>query len=437
MKHIEVHKASRLDGSVRIQGSKNSSLALMAASCLSGGTVILENVPDISDVHIFIDILKKMGAKAGFLDTNHLIINSEGISETIIDPHYSKKIRPSYYFIGSLLSRYKKITLGYPGGDRIGQRPIDQHIKGFKQMGAHFEFFDDSYTVMAERLKGCEIFFDVVSAGATLNLMMGAVLAEGSTTLYNAARDPEVVDTAILLNKMGARIHGAGTSTVKIDGVGNLSGCSHSAIPDRLIAGTYLMSAGINGGRVTVENIVPEHIQPLMHKLTEAGIEFNISENSVTAISDGRIKPIKIIAQKFPMFETDFQQPASVLLLNAKGESTVNDRIYPERSNHCEQLRKMGANIKWDSGTAYINGGTPLKGTYVHAYDIRAGACLILAGLLAEGTTCITGVDQIERGFTDIVKDFSLLGADIRLICKDDKIQGRDEPCLLKNAALR
>lgn len=415
MRHLIVTKAKRLEGTVRIQGSKNSSLALMAAACLSSEPVILENIPVISDVYTFLDILKEIGAKASFIGANKVLINPGSISKPVINPAHTKKVRPSYYYIGSLLAKHKQVTLGYPGGDKIGQRPIDQHIKGLRLMGAEVELFDDHYTVKADRLKGAEIYFDMITGGATLNIMMAAVLAEGTTILHNAAKDPEVVDTAILLNKMGASIHGAGTDTITIKGVDRLSGCTHGVIPDRLIAGTYLMAAGIAGGCITVENVIPEHILPLIYKLREAGINFNINDNSVTAISDGSIKPMKIIAEKFPMLETDFQQPLSVLLLKANGISIVTDKIYPERSNHCEPLRRMDANIHWYDGSAYIVGGTPLHGARVHAGDIRAGACLVLAGLLAEGTTYITGVEHIERGFVDIVRDLTGLGADIRL----------------------
>lgn len=436
MDYIEVSQAQKLGGSVRVQGSKNSSLSLMAAATLSGGTIILENVPDISDVHTFLSILQNMGAKAGFIDATHVMVNPAEISKPVIDPIYTRKVRPSYYFIGSLLNRHKKLSLGYPGGDRIGQRPIDQHIKGFQSMGARFKFFDDYYTVEADRLKGCDIYFDVITGGATINLMMGAVLARGTTTLYNAARDPEVVDTAILLNKMGAKIRGAGTNTIRIEGAESLSGCSHTVIPDRLIAGTYIISAGVTGGSVTVESIIPEHVLPLVYKLTEAGMDFDIRENSITAFSNGAVKPFRIIAEKFPKFETDFQQPVTALLLKANGESVITDRIYPQRSNHCEPLLKMGANIRWNDGTAYITGGTPLRGATVHAADIRAGACLVLAGLMAAGKTRITGYEHIERGFANIIGDFSGLGADIRLVTDEDP-ERKDELCLQKNAAMK
>lgn len=415
MSYLEVARASALAGTVRIQGSKNSTLSLMAAACLSSGTVVLENVPDISDVHTFLDILRDMGAKAGFIDTNRIMINSQDISSPFVDPKHSKKVRPSYYFIGSLLARHKTITLGYPGGDLIGQRPIDQHIKGFEQMGAGFEFDTAHYTVTAGRLKGCEVYFDVVTGGATINLMLAAVLAKGTTTLHNAACDPEVVDTAILLNKMGAKIHGAGTNRIRIDGVESLCGCSHTVIPDRLIAGTYMLACGISGGKVTVENVIPEHLLPLIYKLTEAGLDFEVGENAVTVLSDGSVKPLKIIAEKFPKFETDFQQPITALLLKANGKSVITDRVYPHRSAHCEELVKMGADIEWKNGSAQVFGGNPLYGTTVHARDIRAGTCLVLASLMANGVTHVYGYEHIARGFSDIAGDLTTLGAPIKL----------------------
>jgi UDP-N-acetylglucosamine 1-carboxyvinyltransferase len=437
MKCIEICRTSGLKGTVSIQGSKNSSLSLMAAACLADSPVFLENIPDISDVYTFFDMLKNMGAAAGFSGPDHVTVDPRGLNSTVIDPVYTRRIRPSYYFIGSLLAKHKKITLGYPGGDQIGRRPIDQHIKGLTQMGAHFEFFNDHYIVTAEELKGCDIYFDLVTGGATLNVMMAAVLAKGTTTIHNAARDPEVVDTAVLLNKMGAGIHGAGTDTVRIDGADVLHGCRHTVIPDRLIAGTYLIAAGIAGGDICVENVIPEHVMPLIFKLEEMGIGFKINENSITAVSDGNVKPARITAEKFPAFETDFQQPISALLLKAKGSSTIEDKVYPGRSNHCSQLIKMGADIVWSGGSAHISGGNVLEGTIVNAEDIRAGTCLVLAGLLAKGKTYITGVEHIERGFSDITKDLSKLGAGISLMELGDGTERFQGACRLKSAAVK
>lgn len=414
MEYIEINETTNLNGSVRIQGSKNSSLSLMAAACLSDEPVVLENVPEISDVYTFMDIMNDMGASVYFNEKNQLVINASGISDPKISSQKTRIVRPSYYFIGALLNRHKKLRLGYPGGDMIGKRPIDQHIKGLIQMGAEVEFFEDAYHVSARKLKGCEIYFDVVTGGATLNMLMLAATSEGTTIIHNAARDPEVVDTAVMLNKMGAIIHGAGTPTLRIEGVKSLHGCRHQVIPDRLIAGTYLIAVGIAGGTVTVDDVIYEHLAPLIFKLKEAGMGFEIKDTSIKAVSDDKIKPLRITAEKFPVFETDFQQPVSALLINASGNSIIEDRVYPERSAHCRELVKLGADIMWDNGCAYITGGRKLKGCVVNACDIRAGACLVLAGLRAEGRTVVTGASHIERGFRDIVGDFRCLGADIK-----------------------
>ena len=419
MKCIEICKSSELNGSVRIQGSKNSSLALMSAACLADGTSVIENVPDISDVRILIDIMKDMGTVAFFCNANSVYIDPRGIEAPFISASKTYKVRPSYYFIGALLQKHKKIKLGYPGGDRIGKRPIDQHIKGLQQMGARFEFHEGFYTVTADELNGCEIYFDVITGGATLNLIMAATKAKGTTLLYNAAKDPEVVDTSIMLNSMGARISGAGTNTIRIEGVSEISGCRYQAIPDRLIAGTYLITGGVTGGCVKVENVIPEHLMPLIQKLRETGMDFCINDSDITAFSDGKIRPARITADKFPSFETDFQQPVTAMLLKAKGRSVVTDKVYPQRNRHCGQLAKMGADIEWNEGTAYINGGRKLEGTMVRADDIRAGTCLVLAGLFAEGRTVITGVEHIERGFMDIIGDLSGIGA--RICFHEDK----------------
>lgn len=422
MEYIEINKTPKLFGSVRIQGSKNSSLSLMAAACLSDETVILENVPAISDVYTFMEIMNEMGASVFFNEKRQLVINAACIGNLQIDTEKTSIVRPSYYFIGALLNKHKKISLGYPGGDRIGKRPIDQHIKGLNQMGAEVEFFEDGYQVTAKRVSGSEIYFDVVTGGATLNILMLAAKACGTTIIHNAARDPEVVDTAIMLNKMGASIHGAGTPTLRIEGVKRLHGCRHQVIPDRLIAGTYLIAAGVTGGMVTVEDVIYEHLAPLIFKLKEAGMGFELKDTSIKAESDGKIKPLRITAEKFPVFETDFQQPISALLINASGNSIIEDRIYPERSTHCTELAKLGADIIWDKGCAHIRGGSSLKGSVVKACDIRAGACLVLAGLKAEGRTVIAGASHIARGFADITTDLQNLGADIRRLPGEDLV---------------
>ena len=418
MRWLEVNCSKPLNGSIKVQGSKNSSLALLAACCLADEPVNLSNIPKISDIKVVLQILKGLGASIE-KQNNTYIIDSRSINTAEISPELSSAFRAAYYFAGALLAKHKKVSIGYPGGDNFVSRPIDQHIKGLKALGAEVAYFDSYYTLEAEKLTGAEIFFDVMTCGATINVMLAAVLASGKTTLYNAAKDPEVVDTAILLNKMGARIYGAGTDTIRIQGVTQLGGCTHAAAPDRLIAGAYLMAGGITGGTITIEDVIPEHLEACMSKLTETGLQFETSESSITVHGGGRIKATRIRTGKFPMFESDFQQPVTVLLLKAAGRSVISDKIYPKRFNHCDQLNRMGADIIVKNGIARINSHRQLTGSWVHAGDIRAGTALVLAGLMAEGTTRITGVEHIERGYEDIVRDFRQLGADISLLSGD------------------
>lgn len=415
MRWLEVKSSKPLNGNIRIPGSKNSSLALLAACCLADEPVNLTNIPEISDTKTVMQILTSIGARVDKKNDTY-IIDPRSIHTAEINPELSLSFRAAYYFAGALLAKHRRVSLGYPGGDNFVSRPIDQHIKGFQALGAKVTCYNDYYTVEAEKLIGTDIFFDVVTGGATLNIMLAAVLAEGKTTLYNAAKDPEVVDTAMLLNKMGAHIFGAGTDTIRIQGVPQLGGCNHSVTPDRLIAGSYLIAGGITGGTLTVEGVIKEHLESCIVKLSETGLEFEAADNNITVYGGGKIKATRIRTGKFPMFESDFQQPVTVLLLKAAGRSIISDKIYPKRFNHCDQLNRMGADITVGSGIARINSFRQLKGNWVHASDIRAGTALVLAGLMAEGTTRITGVEHIERGYEDIVRDFRHLGADISLL---------------------
>ncbi len=414
MRWLEVNCSKPLKGNIKIPGSKNSSLALLAACCLADEPVTLHNVPNITDIEIVCSILKETGAKVS-IQNNSYTIDPRSIESSEISTGLSSAFRAAYYFIGALLAKKKRVQIGYPGGDNFVSRPIDQHIKGLKALGAKVTCHEEFYAVEAESLTGTDIFFDIITGGATINVMLAAVLAKGKTTLYNAARDPEVVDTAVLLNRMGARIYGAGTETIRIHGVPQLGGCEHSAAPDRLIAGAYFMAAGVTGGEITVEDIIPEHLNACVDKLTELGMVFDVRDSSITAYPPRRIRASRIRTGKYPMFESDYQQPVTVLLLKAHGRSAIADKIYPKRFNHCEQLNRMGADITVKNGTARINSYRTLTGTWVHAGDIRAGTSLILAGLMAEGTTRITGVEHLERGYENVVRDFAAIGADIRL----------------------
>lgn len=414
MRCLEVNNSGPLKGQISAPGSKNSALAMFAASCMADEPVKLENIPDISDIRLQCSIGQDIGITTEF-EKGTLTIDPRNIHSTDIDYRKSSSFRTAYYYIGALLARYKKVTVGYPGGDDFGSRPIDQHIKGLTALGAKFDFHEKYYVVQADRLTGTDIYFDVITSGATINLILAAVLANGRTVLHNAARDPEVVDVAVMLNKMGARIYGAGTDMIRIEGVSQLGGCTHQAIPDRLIAGSLFMSAGITGGEVTINDVIPEHLQSCMDKLTQIGLCFDVKESSIKVTANYPLKAARIRTGMYPIFATDYQQPATALLLKARGRSMVTDRLYPERFNHCHELAKMGADITMKNGSAIVTGGCNLKGAHVHASDIRAGICLLLAGLAAEGTTWISGVEHLERGYEDVIKVFTSLGADIAL----------------------
>jgi UDP-N-acetylglucosamine 1-carboxyvinyltransferase len=415
LKYIEIEGSGPLKGSIRIPGSKNSSLALVAAACLTDEAVLLSGIPNIYDVQAIEGIMKGVDIT---LTRNHcgdITINSSHLSGGELDIQLTSSYRASYYFIGALLARCKKVTIGYPGGDDFVSRPIDQHVKVFQALGAHVEFNKSHYTVSADRLKGAEIYFDMITSGATINALLAAVLAEGTTVLRNAATDPEVVDTANLLNQMGAKVRGAGTSKIRIDGVERLNGCQYTVIPDRLIAGAFLAAAGATRGQVTVEGIIPEHLGSCIAKLEECGLEITVRDQSITVNGDVPLKAIRVRTAMYPGFATDLQQPFTSMLLRAQGRSIITEKVYPKRFSHVEQLNRLGANVSIRNASAFIQGGAPLKGDWVHATDIRAGVSLLIAGLMAEGVTKLTGVDHIERGYADAIRSFCKLGARMRL----------------------
>ncbi|WP_372632497.1 UDP-N-acetylglucosamine 1-carboxyvinyltransferase [Cohnella sp.] len=415
MKQIVVNPGSPFGGAVSVPGSKNSSLALMAAACLSDEPVLLRGIPKITDLDVFSRIGEDIGLIIYRDEDNAVLIDPRGIRSTVVDPARASAFRTAYYFIGALLAKHGKVSMGYPGGDDFVSRPIDQHIKAMMAMGAKFVFHTDYYEVECANLRGADIYFDTISSGATINAMLAAARATGRTTLRQAARDPEVVDTAQLLIKMGAKIRGAGSDTITIEGVGHLRGCTYTAIPDRLIAGAFLIAAGATKGIVTVNDVIPEHLGSCMAKLREIGMEVEEGDQSVTAYAAGRLRPTRVRTAMYPGFPTDLQQPLTALLTRIPGTSLVADRIYPKRYQHVPQLNRMGARIDVRSGVARIKGGTPLRGTLVHASDVRAGICLLVAALTAEGTTSIAGVRHIERGYENIAASFRALGADVTM----------------------
>lgn len=419
MKWLQVEQTAQLNGNVKIYGSKNSSLALLAAACLADEPVQLLGIPDIADVRVIGQLGEEIGLRIERDVFGALHIDPTAILHANFDPKKSSLFRAAYYFIGALLAKFGKVTVGYPGGDDFVSRPIDQHFKALKALGAKLTFHNDYYEVEASELRGATIFFDMITMGATINTMLAAVRAKGTTVLQNAARDPEVTDTANFLNAMGARISGAGTDTIRIEGVKQLSGCTHTVIPDRLIAGAFLMSAGMTGGSVTVQDVIPEHLGSCVAKLTEIGLHIEVGDQSMTAHSTGILRATRVRTAMYPGFATDLQQPLTALLTQAPGKSIVSERIYPERFNHVNQLKRMGADIQVRSGVAFIKGGLPLKGAMVHASDVRAGICLILAGLAAEGRTSVMGFQHIERGYENVVETFASIGAKITLMDSD------------------
>lgn len=413
MKIISVERAAQLQGTVSVPGSKNSSLALLAAACMADEPVTLYGIPDIADVALICRLGEEIGAVIERDPSGGLRVDPRNIHTAILDPVKTSSYRASYYFIGALLAKFGRVSIGYPGGDDFVSRPIDQHLKAFRMLGANVTMHQDRYEVEAAKLRGAVIYFDTITFGATINSMLAAVFAEGETVLLNAARDPEVTDTAMLLNRMGARISGAGTDTIRIRGVRRLHGASHTVIPDRLIAGAFLMSAGVCGGSVTVQDVIPEHLQSCLAKLREVGLAISVGDNSITASSDGKLHAVRVRTAMYPGFATDLQQPLTALLTQAPGRSIVSERIYPQRFSHVKQLEKMGANIRVRSGVALISGPSRLRGALVHATDIRAGICLILAGLAAEGRTAITGIHHLERGYENVVEAFRSIGANL------------------------
>ena len=418
MKKLVINGGRPLSGEVTISGAKNSTVALIPAAILADSPVTLEGVPDIQDVHSLIEILHEMNVKTEFTGST-LVIDPTEMVNVPMPSGKIQSLRASYYFMGALLSKFGEGVVGLPGGCFLGPRPIDQHLKGFRALGAEVENEMGAMYLKTEEagLQGSRIYFDVVTIGATINVMLAAVKAKGRTIIENAAREPEIIDVATLLNNMGAKIRGAGTDMIRIDGVDELHGCRHTIIPDRIEAGTYLSIAAAAGTDVLVKNVIVEHVDGLLAKLEEMGVPMEVGEDSVRITqADQPLKPVSIKTLPYPGFATDLQQPLTPLLMLASGESVVMDSIYPKRTKHIPELNRMGANARIESDVILIEGGHPLKGEAVTASDLRAGACLVNAGLIAEGEMVISGVDNILRGYAGIVAKLRALGADIKMI---------------------
>lgn len=415
MKKLIINGQNELTGEIKISGAKNSVVALIPAAILSDDNVTLYNVPNISDTLALIDIIKLLNGKVEY-ENETMKIDTSQIENKVVPENLSKKLRASYYFMGALLGKFHYAEIYFPGGCNIGSRPIDFHINGFKKLGAEVTIEGNKYIFKANKLKGARIYLDFASVGATINIMLAAVKAEGTTYISNAAKEPEIVNIASLLNNMGAKISGAGTSEIKIEGVNHLHSGVIDVIPDRIEAGTYTIIGALLGKNLKISGIIEEHIDALLSKLKEMGVDMIIDDNDIIINHPKEYKPINVKTLVFPGFATDLGQPMSVLLTQADGMSIFEETIYENRMGHIKYLQKMGANIRVNDRTAIIIGKTPLKGEEVVATDLRAGAAMVIAGLIAKGTTTVNEIDHILRGYENIVEKLQNVGADIKTI---------------------
>ncbi|TPR23485.1 UDP-N-acetylglucosamine 1-carboxyvinyltransferase [Apilactobacillus micheneri] len=424
MNKMIIRGGHRLSGDVTIGGAKNSTVALIPAAILADTPVQFDMVPNILDVHNLMVILESMNVKSDFAD-GILNVDPTNIIENALPSKAIKSLRASYYFMGALLGRFGRAKVTFPGGDNIGPRPIDQHIKAFKAMGAKVVNDKDKVIITTDEkgLHGASIFLDVVSVGATINAILAAVKANGHTVIRNAAKEPEIIDIVTFLNNMGAKIRGAGTDVIRIEGVAKLiAQNTHIIIPDRIEAGTYLAMASAYGDGVNIHNVIPEHLESFIAKLLEMGIDLKINEDSIYVPKSHKLNSIEIKTMPYPGFATDLQQPITPLLLKANGDSTIIDTIYPKRTKHISELNKMGAKIRYNdgNGSIIVSHTDDLNGTTISAGEIRAGASEMIAGLMANGTTVINNADNILRGYDNIVDKLTQLNAEVEII-NDEK----------------
>ena len=413
MEKLKIAGGYPLKGTVRISGAKNSAVALIPATILAESPVTIEGLPDISDVEILKDLLEEIGGKVELSDDFDMTVDPSTMISMPLPNGKVKKLRASYYLMGAMLGRFKKAVIGLPGGCHLGPRPIDQHIKGFEALGAVVTNEQGAIYLRADELRGARIYLDVVSVGATINIMLAAVRAKGRTIIENAAKEPEIIDVATLLTNMGAKIKGAGTDVIRIDGVDSLHGCRHTIIPDRIEAGTYMIIGAAVGDGILIDNVIPHHLESLIAKLREMGVQVESKDDQVYVKGSNNLKTVDIKTLVYPGFPTDLQQPFTTLLTKATGSCVVTDTIYSARFKHIDELRRMNANIKVEGRSAIINGPIQLQGAKVKASDLRAGAALVIAGLIAEGITEVTGLEHIDRGYSHLVEKLNGLGATI------------------------
>ena len=420
MAYYRINGGKRLEGAVTISGAKNAALAIIPAVILSGESCLLENLPEIEDVRIVEEILTSMGADISRTPDGSMRIDPSGISTFSVTGEMVSSMRASYYLLGALLGRYKKAEIALPGGCAIGQRPIDQHIKGMRALGADIVIQGGSVKARADRLRGAEIYLDVVSVGATINIMLAAVAAEGQTIIANAAKEPHVVDVANFLNMMGANVKGAGTDVIRIQGGRRLHGCTYAVIPDQIEAGTFMIAAAATRGDVIINNVIPTHLEAISAKLMECGVTVSEGDDGrdffIRVSADKRPRAVNIKTLPYPGFPTDLQQPMMALLATAEGNSFIMENIFENRFNHVPELAKMGASISISSRTATVEGVEKLYGAPLCASDLRAGAALVIAALAAEGEITISQIHFIDRGYEFLEQKLRALGADIMRI---------------------
>ena len=403
-----------LVGEVEIGGAKNAALAIVAAAIMTDETVTIENIPDVRDTNVMLEAMQSIGVNINRINRHTVEINGSMVKNVNIDTESIRRIRASYYLMGALLGKYKQAEVPLPGGCDIGSRPIDQHVKGFRALGADVVIEGGIVKAKAEKLTGAHIYMDVVTVGATINVMMAAAMAEGKTIIENAAKEPHVVDVANFLNSCGANVKGAGTDVIRISGVSRLKKCTYSVIPDQIEAGTFMYAAAVTKGDILIRNIIPKHLESISAKLTETGCEVQEFDDAVRVVASKRLKPTHIKTLPYPGYPTDMQPQAGVALALSEGTGTITESIFENRFRYVDELTRMGANIRVEGNTAFIEGVEKFTGARIKAPDLRAGAALVLAGLAAEGTTIIDNVYYIERGYEDFDKKLRRLGAEIR-----------------------
>ncbi len=422
MEQYIIKGGSPLVGEVEIGGAKNAALAILAAGIMADETVMIENLPDVNDINVMLEAIEAIGATVQRADRHTVYINGSGIRDFNIEYDYIKKIRASYYLLGALLGKYKKAEVALPGGCNIGSRPIDQHLKGFRALGAEVDIESGKIVAEAERLRGTHLYFDVVSVGATINVMMAAAMAEGTTIIENVAKEPHVVDVANFLNSMGANIRGAGTDVIKIKGVKKLHKTEYSIIPDQIEAGTFMFGAAITKGDVTVLNVIPKHLEATIAKLIDIGCEVEEFDDAVRVVAKRRANSTQVKTLPYPGYPTDMQPQIGVALALANGTSIITESIFENRFKYLDELARMGANVKVESNSAVIHGVEKLSGARVSAPDLRAGAALCLAGLAADGITVVDDIVYIQRGYECFDEKLRSLGGIIEKVSGEKDI---------------